>query len=952
MRLTGKVSHSYPARPARLALNIAIGIWFSGSPMNIRKILVIAFVFLFVNSYIAQQTPFSWASTRLSFDGFEILSVAVSPSGKYIAVIYGDKAYYTRTLKVYDANLTLVYTAQLNSFSDVALIFLNDTACIISEYVWNSQVPFSYIRLLNIESGRLLTSSRIPGTYLKDLKKAIVVGKTLYVLTRGYLLGFDASNLTKRTYIKAFINQGLQIIPVSDALVVLSIETNCHICLEMKEKTITVLDSRGERSLTLCHVVALVGLPNESIGILFDNNTISRYVLVNGNLESRGNIQSLLGGGAASEPLYKLVYSLDIKGVDVSLLIYNATGNKLKLYHLPLPYTKGDQVGVKVGDDGYFVAWSNDTIVIGSPSGFNGTIKLGKRVQDVFYGGGRVFAVSSDGITIFERKNLENIFTFTVDVASEDGSYINNYTLILNGERKNINNSSMTLLLPQGIYNVTIDAPGHVPSSFTVNLTSNTRKTILLQKLRYPLIVHASTTTGESPEIIVYRTNIPIVRGVGVIEVNLLPGNYTLVVSQGNISRMLQVSLFNRTEIHLLLNTSLISPSMSNSSSSIKPSQPNTTQYVIIYGEQTCPDCRQTKEILQNMVGNIYFKDISNQTYLSEYNLLYQFCGAGNLRVVPLTLVFRGTNLQAVVAGTLPVDQWRQILSLNVNNGTLIVTDTGERRYRRINSTKVYEVAVTGLRTPVSTTGHKENLVPLILALAAADSINPCTFMVFAALIMAIMGFAGRRKAIEASIAFIAAVFASYIILGLGLIRFAAIFAWLKYVIAAVSLVAGLYTTSTAIVSYQEGCREAKSSRENASPTLGKALNYYRRIKEIVEEKSHTFLSQAQRGSVLASFLGGVLVSFTLLPCSGGPYLVASYILSQVDTFEAAILLLLYNTVFILPLVLIATGVILGGRLLVLVDVATVHLNALRRWTGLLLGLLLLVLGIYILIYR
>ncbi|RLG07803.1 MAG: cytochrome c biogenesis protein CcdA, partial [Thaumarchaeota archaeon] len=49
----------------------------------------------------------------------------------------------------------------------------------------------------------------------------------------------------------------------------------------------------------------------------------------------------------------------------------------------------------------------------------------------------------------------------------------------------------------------------------------------------------------------------------------------------------------------------------------------------------------------------------------------------------------------------------------------------------------------------------------------------------------------------------------------------------------------------------------------------------------------------------------GLIVSFTLLPCSAGPYLVALSLIAGLSDFERYSALAIYNLVFVVPLIFI-----------------------------------------------
>ena len=64
-------------------------------------------------------------------------------------------------------------------------------------------------------------------------------------------------------------------------------------------------------------------------------------------------------------------------------------------------------------------------------------------------------------------------------------------------------------------------------------------------------------------------------------------------------------------------------------------------------------------------------------------------------------------------------------------------------------------------------------------------------------------------------------------------------------------------------------------------------------------------------GSVV--FLG-IFVSSVELPCTGGPYLAITLLLSQQFNFTAFIMLVIYNIIFVMPLIVILILVMLGTK--------------------------------------
>ena len=65
--------------------------------------------------------------------------------------------------------------------------------------------------------------------------------------------------------------------------------------------------------------------------------------------------------------------------------------------------------------------------------------------------------------------------------------------------------------------------------------------------------------------------------------------------------------------------------------------------------------------------------------------------------------------------------------------------------------------------------------------------------------------------------------------------------------------------------------------------------------------------------SVPGAFFMGFLVSLFLLPCTSGPYIVILGLLSEAATRSTALLLLLlYNFIFILPMIIITLAIYFG----------------------------------------
>ncbi len=172
--------------------------------------------------------------------------------------------------------------------------------------------------------------------------------------------------------------------------------------------------------------------------------------------------------------------------------------------------------------------------------------------------------------------------------------------------------------------------------------------------------------------------------------------------------------------------------------------------------------------------------------------------------------------------------------------------------------------------------------IPKFYALAMSDSINPCTFVLYTMLLIAVSVREVLRKRLYViGSAFILAVYVSYYLLGVGLLFLGQ---YIPLWAAGVFAVAfGAYTIATGLL---------ERSR------IGDKGKIRRRI----------FSSDA---TFLGSFTLGMVVSTTLLPCSAGSYLVYTTIIARGSRALAFLLLALYNVIFVLPLVIILLA--MGG---------------------------------------
>ncbi|MDK2463804.1 MAG: hypothetical protein QI223_03395 [Candidatus Korarchaeota archaeon] len=310
-----------------------------------------------------------------------------------------------------------------------------------------------------------------------------------------------------------------------------------------------------------------------------------------------------------------------------------------------------------------------------------------------------------------------------------------------------------------------------------------------------------------------------------------------------------------------------------------------------LYGSSSCPACVQLKKFLTEEFGSdvlrfneVYGNETNAEKLARIYDLAFPNLPAHE-RYIPVTGVFCNGRLVAVVVGVPELDEsfWRELASrrdgilLVLHNGTTIQSEDPQL----ISSLEEIFGGASSPTGPATRTAA-EVLIPVTTA-ALADSVNPCTFSVFTALLLLSMSAGGKRRSLSVGGAFIAAVFMAYYALGLGLIRVFSTIPWLKYAVAILGLVVGSYEVITSL---------GGSFKSPLPDPL------YRTTSRLVEWTSHA-------ASVPLAFCAGLLISVTLLPCSSGPYLVATSLLAGLPGYQRLALLGMYNTIFVTPLVLI-----------------------------------------------
>lgn len=187
-----------------------------------------------------------------------------------------------------------------------------------------------------------------------------------------------------------------------------------------------------------------------------------------------------------------------------------------------------------------------------------------------------------------------------------------------------------------------------------------------------------------------------------------------------------------------------------------------------------------------------------------------------------------------------------------------------------------------------------------ITLLALADSVNPCAIAVLAMVLITILiqNPNKRKKVLYGGLAFVSAVFIGYLVYGLIIIQ---LFQGFTQLLRENSFY--IYK-GLAILAMTIGALNIKDFFYYKKGGLATEMPIFMRpkVKQIINRIT----------SPKGAFVIGFVVTLFLLPCTIGPYIVASGLLSELGTLGALPWLLYYNILFVLPMLTITLVIYLG----------------------------------------
>jgi len=180
-----------------------------------------------------------------------------------------------------------------------------------------------------------------------------------------------------------------------------------------------------------------------------------------------------------------------------------------------------------------------------------------------------------------------------------------------------------------------------------------------------------------------------------------------------------------------------------------------------------------------------------------------------------------------------------------------------------------------------------------VVSASVVDAINPCAFAVLILLMSTVLSSGDSKRALKSGLFFAAAIFISYLLMGFGLYKalsignvswyFFKIIGWLAIIVGLLNLKDWLW--------YGKGF------------LMEVPMSWRPKMKSIIRTVT----------SPVGAFGVGFVVSLFLLPCTSGPYVVILGMLAQkVNQLKAISYLVLYNLIFVSPMILITYAVYKG----------------------------------------
>jgi len=197
-----------------------------------------------------------------------------------------------------------------------------------------------------------------------------------------------------------------------------------------------------------------------------------------------------------------------------------------------------------------------------------------------------------------------------------------------------------------------------------------------------------------------------------------------------------------------------------------------------------------------------------------------------------------------------------------------------------------------------------------VLAAGVLDGVNPCAFgaIIFFVTFLTVVN-RKKREIAMVGIAFTVSVFLTYFLIGAGFLKFLQVLPFIKIIARWMYIATGVLAVALGVLSISDFFRSKKG--EFGEMTLQLPDRLKKRIHKVIISKNEP---RARRNIVIAAISTGFFVSILEMACTGQVYLpTIIYVMGSPGLKSKAIFyLLLYNLMFIIPLICVFCLVYFG----------------------------------------
>jgi len=333
-----------------------------------------------------------------------------------------------------------------------------------------------------------------------------------------------------------------------------------------------------------------------------------------------------------------------------------------------------------------------------------------------------------------------------------------------------------------------------------------------------------------------------------------------------------------------------------------KQNNKNEIQIGYFY-ERGCLDCDKAHDVLQSLKTEfpaivVIEYDITTRENMQLNETLCQLYGVPEEKRLIAPTIFIGKNY--VIGKGITKEKVVELIGKYPKGATLPLEDVVESG----------DIAENSIAARFQQFG-----IFAIIAAGLLDGVNPCAFatIIFFISYLTILKRKGR-EIILVGIAFTSSIFITYFLIGVGLFEFLKHMTFLKHFIRILYALVAALTFFLGIFSFIDfiKCRR------------GKPTQSILQLPRFLKDKIHSTIREKAgfKRYIFAAFIIGFIISVLELACTGQVYLPTIVYATGISDlkFSAYTYLLLYNLMFIIPLIVIFISAYFGAKAIHLSD--------------------------------